>query len=492
MSKIGRNEPCPCGSGKKYKKCCLQKDQATTKQAREQRAQASQEVVDMLDERPAALPPLPSVPVPDPPAPDPYVAAFNRRWEEFEGRDYEGQIALFQQTLEEPEMMDSEMAFEMLNIIYHESVTRGPSERDRFEGLVDMLRTRLPDVYDQDAHIYLDWQLTNALALGRHAAVPDLARQLAASVGDSLDHFSETRDRLAFHGQVAVLNDAMRIVWPEVKHSENLLPWAIDEFIQWAADCIIFDYLEQHLAPDAGDPVLLEQIGFYREVDPQRLESYMAHLTGRTWPTWSMDDFELPPPQRKARDAFYDEDEDETSLSQSSRDPAYANLFHLTVEFLGYLRREEHVSYTRGELARQQIYRYIVERHAGELEPQESMLDMVMGSAKKKKSPPKPKPPKPANLLCPDRETFDRFLAQMLNFINAQHYKVLATFELIPVWLRFLEERHLIDTRQRVQTLEDLAALLPDLRTIYDNYAADPAMQTALQGWRETAGIVGE
>jgi uncharacterized protein YecA (UPF0149 family) len=23
---IGRNDPCPCGSGKKYKKCCLNKD----------------------------------------------------------------------------------------------------------------------------------------------------------------------------------------------------------------------------------------------------------------------------------------------------------------------------------------------------------------------------------------------------------------------------------------------------------------------------------
>ena len=23
MAKIGRNAPCPCGSGKKYKKCCL-------------------------------------------------------------------------------------------------------------------------------------------------------------------------------------------------------------------------------------------------------------------------------------------------------------------------------------------------------------------------------------------------------------------------------------------------------------------------------------
>jgi uncharacterized protein YecA (UPF0149 family) len=26
--KIGRNDPCLCGSGKKYKKCCLDKDEA--------------------------------------------------------------------------------------------------------------------------------------------------------------------------------------------------------------------------------------------------------------------------------------------------------------------------------------------------------------------------------------------------------------------------------------------------------------------------------
>ena len=31
MAKIGRNQPCPCGSGKKYKVCCLQKDEATAK-----------------------------------------------------------------------------------------------------------------------------------------------------------------------------------------------------------------------------------------------------------------------------------------------------------------------------------------------------------------------------------------------------------------------------------------------------------------------------
>ena len=26
--KVGRNDPCPCGSGKKYKKCCMNKEQA--------------------------------------------------------------------------------------------------------------------------------------------------------------------------------------------------------------------------------------------------------------------------------------------------------------------------------------------------------------------------------------------------------------------------------------------------------------------------------
>jgi tetratricopeptide (TPR) repeat protein len=27
MTKVGRNAPCPCGSGKKYKQCCLPKDE---------------------------------------------------------------------------------------------------------------------------------------------------------------------------------------------------------------------------------------------------------------------------------------------------------------------------------------------------------------------------------------------------------------------------------------------------------------------------------
>jgi tetratricopeptide (TPR) repeat protein len=34
MAKIGRNDLCPCGSGKKYKKCCLASDEAAARATR--------------------------------------------------------------------------------------------------------------------------------------------------------------------------------------------------------------------------------------------------------------------------------------------------------------------------------------------------------------------------------------------------------------------------------------------------------------------------
>jgi len=47
MSQIGRNDPCPCGSGKKYKKCCLAKEEAVAAEVRGGRS-AVQTAIDWL------------------------------------------------------------------------------------------------------------------------------------------------------------------------------------------------------------------------------------------------------------------------------------------------------------------------------------------------------------------------------------------------------------------------------------------------------------
>ena len=53
MTKISRNAPCPCGSGKKYKKCCLQQDESNARAKRKKIEQNAEMLIyqeDDLDE----------------------------------------------------------------------------------------------------------------------------------------------------------------------------------------------------------------------------------------------------------------------------------------------------------------------------------------------------------------------------------------------------------------------------------------------------------
>src|ERR1700684_3255104 len=55
MAKPGRNDPCPCGSGNKYKKCCLAKEEAAARDRHvEAQARRDQPTVAHRHERAAA------------------------------------------------------------------------------------------------------------------------------------------------------------------------------------------------------------------------------------------------------------------------------------------------------------------------------------------------------------------------------------------------------------------------------------------------------
>ena len=143
---IGRNAPCPCGSGKKYKKCCLHKDE----DARREAARAAVEAFEPLEDRPRQATAEPWEAFEEK---DPHLQTMDEQWDAFEAAGYEDQMALFVQSLDEAEGLDNEMAFEMLNTIYSEAVMR--DERDRFDGLIRTLGEKRPDLYDDNAHFYL-------------------------------------------------------------------------------------------------------------------------------------------------------------------------------------------------------------------------------------------------------------------------------------------------------------------------------------------------
>ncbi len=274
----------------------------------------------------------------------------NARWEEFQAQDSAGLLAVYLKTVDDPELMDDEMAFEMLSRLYADAIENGG--RSRFDEWVAVLRERRPEVYDEGAPYYLSLSLNNALAEGRTEAVRPLALELAARAGRDIDTVHRSLEALAYHGQLAVLVEAMRIAWPDVKSSSNIVPWGVSEFAEEGSAYEIYDYLEHTPAPNPDDLVLLERVRFFFD-DPNLdfLRQFIGDVAGQNTHEWKVGDFALK--RRRQRQDDWDDDEEE---KEERSDPGAENLVRLIAEFIGYLRRQEGVPFSRGQLVRRELY----------------------------------------------------------------------------------------------------------------------------------------
>jgi hypothetical protein len=206
--KAGRNDPCPCGSGKKFKKCCLTKGQSAVSGAPGSEPRA------WLPPASSRQPPAPSAVVtrkPPPGPPDPAKEKWETRWKEFESQEAVSRSAVFLRTLDDTELMTDEMAFEMLNRLHEDAVLAG--EQARFAELVSALADRQPEVYQQSAPFYLSWRLQDALATNPQDIL-SLVRELALRAGHDIDIVNRSLRALAYHGQLGAIVEALRIAWP--------------------------------------------------------------------------------------------------------------------------------------------------------------------------------------------------------------------------------------------------------------------------------------
>src|SRR5262249_53763100 len=160
--------------------------------------------------------------------------------------------------------------------------------------------------------------------------------ELTQSAGRDIDIFNRSAEALGYHGQLSILVEAMRIAWPLVKSSGNVVPWGVSRFSAKGADHEIFDYLEHTDAPDPSDPALLDRVRFFVEdLGEAYVPEFIADLTGKSGREWQVDDFALKPRRPRSRDDWDDEDEGSPTPAP---DQGAANLFRLIGEFVGYLR----------------------------------------------------------------------------------------------------------------------------------------------------------
>jgi len=281
---LGRNDPCLCGSGKKYKKCCLPKDE-----------KARHEI---SEESPDAAPGPQSGKGRNAPErePDPITEAWQARLREFRAADYESGYELFSRTLDDPELMDGEMAFEMLSAMF--SASARLEHRYRFDALIESLEERRPDAYLDEKPYFLKWRVTNALLAGRSELVSKLMLELAPLAEKDIDTFNRAEERVAYHGHLTALVDAMRVAWPGVKSSSNIVPWGIEEFCNRAIAYELLNYAGGISASNQTSPALVERLGFYSPVDANQLAAYLEDITDWPGKTWTMKDFQFAAPSQ--------------------------------------------------------------------------------------------------------------------------------------------------------------------------------------------------
>ncbi len=330
-SKIGRNAPCPCGSGKKYKKCCLAKDQVRA---------VRQPVRVPVQGRAEPAPRSTKLQSLTPPA--------KKRWKAFLRADYKARIILFVNCLKDGHL-DEETAYGMLRLLYEQTAAQG--EQERFEQMVRKLARGYPRIYAKRQASYLGWRVENAIAEDRREDLLVLVKEI--SVAKSLSVLNHVLAALAYHGQTALLPRICRKFWPDIRKAKRLSPVVVDEFEGQMMDWIIFDYVERHPEMTGPTPQLLRRLeGFATRFSREDLDQYISYLQRQRQDPRKPEDFGPPTTDRAARQ----------------------HLFELFMEMLGYFRHEADIPFTRAQLAQSTFYPYIRERQLKKVLPKNGEL----------------------------------------------------------------------------------------------------------------------
>lgn len=280
-------------------------------------------------------------------------------------------------------------------------------------------------------------EMVEALKEDRPDILPARARDLARQAEDDFPALHAALNLLGYHNRLSLINDVMRIAWPQVQGAAAYSKPAVNAYAARAADHLIYAYLTHLPAgeePDPRSPELHERLERYFPIDPQRLETYLLLLHGRAGRQWTLRDFQPLEMQ---------------------------NLSGLMVEFVGYGYRHEQIPYARAHLMRDQFPRYLLDRQAGNLYPKEDVAALLREGRR-----PRTEPREPDHPLCPDAETLETYLRQLVQTVRPQPYAAAALVELAPAWLRFLVARGLADAEQKERTLDDLQSLQEDLPAV--------------------------
>ena len=454
-----RNDPCPCGSGQKYKKCCLTKDrEAQRQQAREPESADLSTLIEREE------PTSPSTNFTNNVLPtfeqDPLDERINEFWQAFSSAAYAQQWELVKDMLtNEPELCDREMIFEVANTLFGPAIQA--SETERIKDLLARIESVAPAEYEAELIYIADWRIQLALQEGDQDGVEHYFTLLSPHAAKDLDIYYQIVDVLAYYGKLNVLYRGMRQAWSYIANDIHLEDWISGEFAERIGEVDILYRLDKNPNLSVEDSTLQAHFTEYKLTIIQDLfAASLDYRNGRKKPSWKITDFK--------------------KTEQKGEEPEALAL--LLFAFEHYAVVEAGIAVTKVGMACECLGQYFALRQEGELGATNPRY-RKRGSRKRSRKQRKIRSEREIHPLCPDAKSLDRYLGQLVGFLSFRYYRSFAMFEMIPLWLNFQVKYHLLSEESRKRTLHELSHLKGELIKLAENSLYDSTLVMNLRDW---------
>jgi hypothetical protein len=292
MNKVGRNEPCPCGSGKKYKKCCLAKDEAEA--LREEIAAPTGEPIALDD---GGL------------LEDEKVLKDYRKLKKTEEK-----LEFLRKLFPLPADFATDYAIEILSPFHNTMGSEG--RHAEAAEIFHLFSEGNREIYEDACSVFDRMLVYHYIYLNDREGIQSVLGRFNRSSIKSIDDYMAVLTTLECFGLYRMALASCRQTWEKIDSSPQIMSWGKDEFKEKLS---VLTILEGLFSPEkqSGDlDGLLKTLQVYAQGRLEEMNQYermVNVLAGKERNHWTPDDF-------------------------ASDDKGFDNLFYLSLEFLGRVR----------------------------------------------------------------------------------------------------------------------------------------------------------
>ena len=292
MKKIGRNEPCPCGSGKKYKKCCLAKDE--TEVSQEQITAPSGEARTFYD---GGL------------SEDEEILKDYRKLKKTDEK-----IDFLKKLFPLPADFAPDYAIEILTPFHN---TMGAEGRHAEAAEIFHLFSREnQEIYEDACSVFDRMLVYHYIFLEDREGIQSILDRFNRSSARSIDDYMAVLVALECFGFYRLALSSYRHTWENIVSSPEIMSWGKDEFEEKLSVLTIFEYLFSQEERPGNLDGLLKTLQVYAQGNQEEMSQYermVNILAGKERNHWTPGDF-------------------------SPNDKGLENLFYLSLEFAGWVK----------------------------------------------------------------------------------------------------------------------------------------------------------